>query len=247
MVSLRIAAGQAAPVAGCDASSCLESRRQTMKKNFLPGILASSRRCWPRDLSGRPLRSALQFGKPVRRHDPQSGHPQPGRCPGRNHQRQRRHHVQGSRHLLRDGRRSGRQQRRQRQGNGPLVDAAERPGRRNSNTEQTIVDGFTAVLVCQGVAEIKAGDKLELVFSVSKPGEGTGSDRLEAQGRAGRPQHDLLGVQGGRLLLCPVVEQRHADRRMRPASRSRSIRPTRPRKSKTTRALSPSRRPEPTS
>ncbi len=44
----------------------------------------------------------------------------------------------------------------------------------NSNTEQSIVDGFTAVLVCQGVAEIKAGDKLELVFSASKAGEGLG-------------------------------------------------------------------------
>jgi hypothetical protein len=44
----------------------------------------------------------------------------------------------------------------------------------NSNTEQTIVDGFTSVLVCQGVAEIKAGDKLELVFSVSQKGEGLG-------------------------------------------------------------------------
>jgi hypothetical protein len=37
----------------------------------------------------------------------------------------------------------------------------------NSNTEQTIVPGFTAVLVCQGVGEIKAGDTLELVYSVS--------------------------------------------------------------------------------
>ena len=30
------------------------------------------------------------------------------------------------------------------------------------------------MLVCQGVAEIKAGDKLELAFSVSKAGEGLG-------------------------------------------------------------------------
>ncbi len=44
----------------------------------------------------------------------------------------------------------------------------------NSNTVQTITTGFTAVLVCQGVAEIKAGDKLELAFSVSKEGEGLG-------------------------------------------------------------------------
>ncbi len=44
----------------------------------------------------------------------------------------------------------------------------------NSNTEQTIAEGFTAVLVCQGVAEIKAGDKLEVTFSVSSGGEGLG-------------------------------------------------------------------------
>ena len=44
----------------------------------------------------------------------------------------------------------------------------------NSNTEQTIATGFTAVLVCQGVAEIKAGDKLEVAFSVSSGGEGLG-------------------------------------------------------------------------
>lgn len=44
----------------------------------------------------------------------------------------------------------------------------------NSNTEQTIVSGFTAVLVCQGLAETKAGDKIEVWFSVSKGGEGLG-------------------------------------------------------------------------
>ncbi len=44
----------------------------------------------------------------------------------------------------------------------------------NSNTEQTIDGTFTAVLVCQGVAEVKAGDKIELAFSVSKGGESLG-------------------------------------------------------------------------
>ena len=44
----------------------------------------------------------------------------------------------------------------------------------NSNTEQTILPGFTSVLVCQGVAEVKAGDKLALAFSVSKAGEKLG-------------------------------------------------------------------------
>ncbi len=44
----------------------------------------------------------------------------------------------------------------------------------NSNTEQTIFPGFTAVLVCQGVGELKAGDKLELVYSVSAATESLG-------------------------------------------------------------------------
>jgi hypothetical protein len=44
----------------------------------------------------------------------------------------------------------------------------------NSNTEQTVTPGFTAVLVCQGLAEVKAGDKIDLFYSVSKEGEGLG-------------------------------------------------------------------------
>ena len=44
----------------------------------------------------------------------------------------------------------------------------------NSNTEQTVEPGFTAVLVCQGLAELKAGDKVEMYFSVSKAGQGLG-------------------------------------------------------------------------
>jgi len=43
----------------------------------------------------------------------------------------------------------------------------------NSNTEQFISDpSFTAVLVCQGVAEVKRGDRVEVVFSGSEPGIG---------------------------------------------------------------------------
>ena len=42
----------------------------------------------------------------------------------------------------------------------------------NSNTEQLISDGFTTVLVCQGVAEMKRGDRIEVVFSASDPGVG---------------------------------------------------------------------------
>jgi hypothetical protein len=40
----------------------------------------------------------------------------------------------------------------------------------NSNTEQLIDDpAFTAVLVCQGVAELKRGDKVTVAFSGSVP------------------------------------------------------------------------------
>jgi hypothetical protein len=43
----------------------------------------------------------------------------------------------------------------------------------NSNTEQIITDpSFTAVLVCQGVAELKRGDKVTVVFSGSDAGVG---------------------------------------------------------------------------
>ncbi len=66
----------------------------------------------------------------------------------------------------------------------------------NSNTEQTIMPGFTAVLVCQGVAEIKAGDKLELVFAVSTAGENLGLIASKPEGRTGGSEHDFLGVQG---------------------------------------------------
>jgi hypothetical protein len=42
----------------------------------------------------------------------------------------------------------------------------------NSNTEQTITPGFTAVLVCQGIVEAKAGDKVELAQSAVGKGVG---------------------------------------------------------------------------
>ena len=43
----------------------------------------------------------------------------------------------------------------------------------NSNTEQLIADpSFTAVLVSQGVAELKRGDRVEVVFSGTEPGVG---------------------------------------------------------------------------
>ena len=43
----------------------------------------------------------------------------------------------------------------------------------NSNTEQLIADpSFTSVLVSQGVAELKRGDKVTVVYSGSEPGVG---------------------------------------------------------------------------
>ena len=42
----------------------------------------------------------------------------------------------------------------------------------NSNTEQTIMGSYTAVLVCQGIAELKAGDRLQLLQSAAGPGLG---------------------------------------------------------------------------
>jgi hypothetical protein len=43
----------------------------------------------------------------------------------------------------------------------------------NSNTEQYISDpSATTVLVCQGVAELKRGDRIEVVFSGSDPSVG---------------------------------------------------------------------------
>ena len=58
----------------------------------------------------------------------------------------------------------------------------------NSNTEQLITDpSFTAVLVCQGVAELKRGDKVTVVFSGSEPGAG----REKTGGRTGGAQHHL--------------------------------------------------------
>jgi hypothetical protein len=43
----------------------------------------------------------------------------------------------------------------------------------NSNTEQLISEpGFTTVLVCQGVVELKKGDKVEMAYSGSAAGLG---------------------------------------------------------------------------
>ena len=47
----------------------------------------------------------------------------------------------------------------------------------NSNTEQTVAGKYTAVLVCQGVGEVKSGDKLQLVQS----GKGSDAGMLATQ------------------------------------------------------------------
>jgi 2-keto-4-pentenoate hydratase/2-oxohepta-3-ene-1,7-dioic acid hydratase in catechol pathway len=65
----------------------------------------------------------------------------------------------------------------------------------NSNTEQIITDpSFTAVLVSQGVAELKRGDKVTIVFSGSEPGVG-----LVIKKPAGEPVVPSLILSGWRI------------------------------------------------
>jgi hypothetical protein len=65
----------------------------------------------------------------------------------------------------------------------------------NSNTEQLIADpSFTAVLVSQGVAEVKRGDRIEVVYSGSEPGVG-----LVVKKPAGEPVVPSLILSGWRI------------------------------------------------
>ena len=65
----------------------------------------------------------------------------------------------------------------------------------NSNTEQIITDpSFTAVLVSQGVAELKRGDKVTVVYSGSEPGVG-----LVVKKPAGEPVVPSLILSGWRI------------------------------------------------
>ena len=65
----------------------------------------------------------------------------------------------------------------------------------NSNTIQVVPDGsFTAVLVCQGVAEVKRGDRIEVVFSSSDPSVG-----LIVQKPAGEPVVPSIIFSGWRI------------------------------------------------
>ena len=65
----------------------------------------------------------------------------------------------------------------------------------NSNTEQLIADpAFTAVLVSQGVAEVKRGDRIEVIFSGSEPGIG-----LVVKKPAGEPVVPSIIFSGWRI------------------------------------------------
>jgi hypothetical protein len=65
----------------------------------------------------------------------------------------------------------------------------------NSNTEQIITDpSFTAVLVCQGVAELKRGDKVTVVFSGTEAGVG-----LVVKKPAGEPAVPAVIFSGWRI------------------------------------------------
>jgi len=53
----------------------------------------------------------------------------------------------------------------------------------NSNCRQAIKDPkFTTVLVCQGVAECKAGDVFNVAISASSPGKGLGAVAIKPKG-----------------------------------------------------------------
>ena len=66
----------------------------------------------------------------------------------------------------------------------------------NSNCRQVIHDAkFTTVLVCQGIAECKAGDVFNVAIAASAAGHGIGIKAIKPQGRAGDPEHHLLDVQ----------------------------------------------------
>ena len=115
----------------------------------------------------------------------------------------------------------------------------------NSNTEQTINGSFTGVLVCQGIMECKAGDKVELLQSAG--GTGLGMVASTPKGEPVGAQHDPFDRQSERRRLRPIVQHRNPGRRRPKARSSRSIRPTPPRTSKTTKAPSRSKRPASTS
>jgi hypothetical protein len=58
----------------------------------------------------------------------------------------------------------------------------------NSGCRQTIKDPkFTTVLVCQGIAECKAGDKFNVMISTNAPGDGVGIVKIAPKGEPAIP------------------------------------------------------------
>ncbi len=58
----------------------------------------------------------------------------------------------------------------------------------NSGCRQTIKDPkFTTVLVCQGIAECKAGDKFNVVISTNSPDKGVGIVKIAPKGEPAIP------------------------------------------------------------
>ncbi len=58
----------------------------------------------------------------------------------------------------------------------------------NSGCRQTIKDPkFTTVLVCQGIAECKAGDKFNVVISTNAPSDGVGIVKIAPKGEPAIP------------------------------------------------------------
>jgi hypothetical protein len=182
------AAGQAAPVAGCDATPLVEKRRKTVTKNLLCATFAfavvllaaapSAARPYAQlSSSESQMGAAAPTVVTLNQEDALSGIT--------NSKGAITFQEAGTYFLMAaaqlgssDGYGKGTVRLWMRQ-NGQDVG--------NSNTEQTIVDGFTAVLVCQGVAEIKAGDKIELVFSTSKPGQKLGLIASKPKGEPAVP------------------------------------------------------------
>ena len=89
----------------------------------------------------------------------------------------------------------------------------------NSNTAQAVEGGFTAVLVCQGVVEAKAGDKLELAFSATPADQGLGLIVKKPAGEPAIPSMIVIGLQGRRRRLRPALQHRDASRPPRPKRR----------------------------
>src|SRR5437762_6662904 len=89
----------------------------------------------------------------------------------------------------------------------------------NSNTEQTIDNGSTSVIVCQGVTECKAGDTVELAFSASTPGLAL----------VYRSEEHTSELQSPMYLVCRLLlekKKKHKNNTHPPTKRKTSAAPT---------------------